>query len=1022
VQGRVYRLLLVAAYIGATMATSASGRVRGGRSSGSSITYLQGASAENDAYLPDLQASFPANTTAGDLIVVAVSWDTSGGAQPRVSDSQGNSFSIATNGNNSVLQQGLAIFYAANIKGGADTVTLGVSVAASYLRLNIQEYSGVATTNPVDGTAQNIDTKGSSAVNGVTSGNGVTTLSGDLIFGAVMGDSGNNTTVTAGTGATQRVVADNGADNPLASEDLIQTSAGSVAATFTFSIAGSYQAHMVAFKTAAGGTPPPPAIPTINSATSASGQVGSAFSYQITATNSPTSFDATGLPSGLSINMATGLISGTPTAAGTSSIALSATNASGAGTASLTLTIAAESSSSGSSTSGSSITYVQGTSVWNDGYLSSLRASFPANTTAGDLIIVAVSWDTSGGAQPKVSDSQGNSYSVATNGNNTTLQQGLAIFYAPNIKGGADTVTLSPSVSASYLRLNILEYGGVAATNPVDGTAQNIDPKGTSAPNGVTSGNGVTTLSGDLIFGAVMGDSGNNTTITAGTGATQRVVADNGAVDPLASEDLIQTSAGSVAATFTFSMAGSYQAQMVAFKPAAANGTPPPPAVPAINSATSATGQVGSAFSYQITATNNPTSFNATGLPAGLSINTSTGRISGTPAAAGTSSITLSATNANGTGTATLSLTIASGTLPPPAIPVINSGTSATAQVDRAFSYQITATNNPTSFNATGLPAGLSINKTTGLISGTPTAAGTSSITLSATNASGTGTATLTLTITGAQSSQIQTVFLILMENQNWSGIIGNASAPYINRQLLPMASHAEQYYNPPGVHPSLPNYLWLEAGTNFGITDDNDPSSHSENTTQHLVTQLTLAGKTWKAYQEDIPGTNCPLTDVNDYAVHHDPFVYFTDVTNNNNSNSQTCIAHVRPYSELAADLQNNKVANYNFITPNMCDDMHDCGVSAGDSWLSTEIPKIMNSAAYRNGGAIFITWDEGENDSDGPIGMIVISPLAKGNGYSNSIRYTHSSTLLTLEETFGLSVRLGASASATDLSDLFK
>jgi phosphatidylinositol-3-phosphatase len=73
----------------------------------------------------------------------------------------------------------------------------------------------------------------------------------------------------------------------------------------------------------------------------------------------------------------------------------------------------------------------------------------------------------------------------------------------------------------------------------------------------------------------------------------------------------------------------------------------------------------------------------------------------------------------------------------------------------------------------------------------------------------------------------IRTVFLIVMENNNWSSIKGNASAPYINTTLLPIASHAEQYYNPPGVHPSLPNYLWLEAGTNFGILDDNSPWSH---------------------------------------------------------------------------------------------------------------------------------------------------------------------------------------------------
>ncbi|MGO9275304.1 MAG: putative Ig domain-containing protein [Terriglobia bacterium] len=164
--------------------------------------------------------------------------------------------------------------------------------------------------------------------------------------------------------------------------------------------------------------------------------------------------------------------------------------------------------------------------------------------------------------------------------------------------------------------------------------------------------------------------------------------------------------------------------------------------VPVINSATTASGTVGSAFSYQIAATNSPTSYAATGLPAGLSVNTTTGLLSGTPTAAGTSTVTLSATNSGGTGSATLTLTIQ------PAAPVITSATSASGKVGSAFSYQIAATNSPASYAATGLPAGLSVNTTTGLLSGTPTAAGTSTVTLSATNSGGTGSATLTLTVT----------------------------------------------------------------------------------------------------------------------------------------------------------------------------------------------------------------------------------------------------------------------------------
>ena len=163
------------------------------------------------------------------------------------------------------------------------------------------------------------------------------------------------------------------------------------------------------------------------------------------------------------------------------------------------------------------------------------------------------------------------------------------------------------------------------------------------------------------------------------------------------------------------------------------------------------------------------------------------------------------------------------------------------------------------------------------------------------------------------------------MENHNWSEIKGSASAPFINNTLLPMAAYCAQYYNPPNIHPSLPNYLWLEAGTNFGILDDNDPSIDHQRTTQHLVTQLKNAGISWKEYAEDISGTYVPLTGTNEYAPRHNPFVYFDNVTGTNNVNYAYGIAHIRPYSELAADLTNSTVAQYNFITPNLCNDMHD-------------------------------------------------------------------------------------------------
>ncbi|MBI1747357.1 MAG: phosphoesterase [Acidobacteria bacterium] len=269
--------------------------------------------------------------------------------------------------------------------------------------------------------------------------------------------------------------------------------------------------------------------------------------------------------------------------------------------------------------------------------------------------------------------------------------------------------------------------------------------------------------------------------------------------------------------------------------------------------------------------------------------------------------------------------------------------------------------------------------------------------------------------------SVIKNVFIILMENHNWSQIRGSSQAPYINNVLLPSGSHAEQYYNPRRIHPSLPNYLWLEAGDNFGILDDRLPSINHQSTTDHLVTYFDNAGFTWKSYQEDITGDVCPLINYRQYVPKHNPMVYFDDVTDINDPNSEYCIAHVRPYEELAVDLESGAAASYNFITPNECHDMHSCSIREGDTWLSNEVPKILNSQVFQDSGALFITWDEGVLFSDGPIGMIVLSPFARGNGYSNSIGYTHSSTLRTMQEIFGLTPFLRDAENATSLSDLF-
>jgi hypothetical protein len=276
-----------------------------------------------------------------------------------------------------------------------------------------------------------------------------------------------------------------------------------------------------------------------------------------------------------------------------------------------------------------------------------------------------------------------------------------------------------------------------------------------------------------------------------------------------------------------------------------------------------------------------------------------------------------------------------------------------------------------------------------------------------------------------ASYTNIQTVFLIIMENVSWSDLAGSTNAPYINNFLLPQSSYASNMFIVPGTFGSLPQYLWLESGTNWGVTSDsNDPSAHHFATTNHFVIQLQNAGISWKSYQESISGTACPTTSSGLYAAWHNPFLYFDDIY----LSPTNCTNHIRPYTEFERDLTNNTVARYNFITPNLCDDMHgsaSCSsgnrIRLGDTWLSIEIPKILSSQAYQNNGAIIITWDEGTANAAGPYGTIILSSWAKGGGYAISNRLDHTATFRTLQEIFQVPL-LYAAKTGTNLSDLFK
>ncbi|HUJ59146.1 MAG TPA: alkaline phosphatase family protein [Kofleriaceae bacterium] len=268
------------------------------------------------------------------------------------------------------------------------------------------------------------------------------------------------------------------------------------------------------------------------------------------------------------------------------------------------------------------------------------------------------------------------------------------------------------------------------------------------------------------------------------------------------------------------------------------------------------------------------------------------------------------------------------------------------------------------------------------------------------------------------------TVFTIVMENKNRSDIVGNHDAPFIN-QLIRDNVLASGYHDD-YVHPSEPNYLWMAAGENFGILDDDDPKSHPINSTSHIADQIEKAGLTWKSYQEGM-GDPCGLTSHGRYAAKHNPFVFFEDINGWDGTQfnpTQRCLANVVDYSQFDVDLAANQLPKYVFITPDLDDDMHDGSIAQGDQWLANEVPKILGTDAFNKGGVIFLLWDEGSGTlapGDDPP-FIAISPNAKA-GYSSTVDFDTSAYLMTVEKILGVaSLPCGEDPSAVQsMDDLF-
>ena len=255
-----------------------------------------------------------------------------------------------------------------------------------------------------------------------------------------------------------------------------------------------------------------------------------------------------------------------------------------------------------------------------------------------------------------------------------------------------------------------------------------------------------------------------------------------------------------------------------------------------------------------------------------------------------------------------------------------------------------------------------------------------------------------------AQDKQIGAVFYIELENHNWTQpasdtsapnqLSGSPAAPYINSLVTKgnknakEVSYATAYHNVlstpggnnPSIHPSEPNYIWQEAGSNFGVFGDNDPyvspggtvaaiaaflAANPTYTGEHLTGLMEKNALSWHSYQEDIDLLNTdggnfnnssgtitstpapkskwtvPLSSFSgtspsytnefngsneyNFACKHDGTLFFTDTNGGDvTDTSNKKRLHHRPLQQLFKDLKNNQVARYNLITPDQYNDMH--------------------------------------------------------------------------------------------------
>jgi hypothetical protein len=249
-------------------------------------------------------------------------------------------------------------------------------------------------------------------------------------------------------------------------------------------------------------------------------------------------------------------------------------------------------------------------------------------------------------------------------------------------------------------------------------------------------------------------------------------------------------------------------------------------------------------------------------------------------------------------------------------------------------------------------------------------------------------------------------IVVVYLENTDYRGALRQAYLSKLAKSgALLTDFHAE-------THPSQPNYVALAAGTTAGVHAD----ANSDLDERHLGDLLEAAGRTWKVYAEDYPGS-CFLGQRKGlYVRKHVPFVSFLNVQRD----PKRC-ANIVDASDFKSDYRKRRLPDFSFFAPNMEDDGHETGVKFADRWVSKTFGPLLEDAEASAGVLVVVTFDEDDSLGNNHI-YTVLAGDSVAPGSTSNRRYNHYSLLRTIEDAWNLGSLGRADAAAEPISGVWK